>query len=319
MNIKFAKKLASLLLMVGMTGLSGHALAVENKILPPPIQVSPHVYAWIGPHGSPNQTNKGYRMNLCFVVGKDAVAVIETGYHEPMAREMLAHIAKITRAPVKYVINSNSQADRFLGSEYFRRQGATIIASAPEAVRMAEMGGLFAQINESAMGLKVGSIQIPNPPDRILTSDTELDLGGVRLKLHIMKAAHTPGPIVVHIPQDNIVYAGDVLYSGRLPGVIEGGNVQSWIQVFNQLRSFGNVKFIPGHGKPAQLAAFEFSTLGYLTLLHNHMTAAVKKGLDQQDAIATLDQSAFSKLENYPELAGRNASFAYRETEAASF
>ena len=54
-------------------------------------------------------------------------------------------------------------------------------------------------------------------------------------------------------------------------------------------------------------------------LLHAHMTKAVEQGKDQQDTMASLNQSRFSKLENYQELAGRNASFAYLEAEAEAF
>jgi glyoxylase-like metal-dependent hydrolase (beta-lactamase superfamily II) len=308
----------SALLFAGGLLISG-ATANAAGILPPPAKVSEHVYAWIGPHGGPSPQNKGFRMNLAFVVGNDAVAVIEAGYHEPMAREMLQHIARITKAPVKYVINSNSQPDRFLGSEYFRQQGATVIASAAEAKRMAEMGGIFAQVTEQALGIPAGSIRIPDPPDRILTAETTLDLGGVTLKLRPMAAAHTPGPLVVHVPEDKVVYAGDILYSGRLPAVIAGGNVKSWIGVFDTLKDYGNVTFVPGHGKPAPLSAFTFPTRDYLVLLHTHMTKALKQGKDQQDAMASLNQSRFSKLENYQDLAGRNASFAYLEAEAEAF
>jgi len=258
-------------------------------------------------------------MNMGFIVGKDAVAVIESGYHEPMVREMLRHIAKITPLPVKYVINTNSQPDRFLGNEHFRRQGAAIIASAAEAKRMAAMGGMFAQASERALGLKPGSILPPNPPDRILDGDAELDLGGLKLKLHQFGAAHTPGPLVVHVPKDHVVYGGDILYSERLPAVIDGGNIKSWIKVFDALKQFGDVTFVPGHGKPAKLLAFDFSTREYLVLLHTHMTKAVEEGKDQIDAMSSLDQRRFSKLENYMDLAGRNASFAYLEAEAGAF
>jgi glyoxylase-like metal-dependent hydrolase (beta-lactamase superfamily II) len=258
-------------------------------------------------------------MNLAFVVGKDAVAVIETGYHEPMGREMLQHIAKITRAPVKYVINSNSQPDRFLGNPYFRKQGATVVASAPEAKRMAAMGGMFAEVSERALGLAAGSIKVPGAPDRIVESPADIDLGRVTIKLYPFVAAHTPGPLVVHVPTDNVVYAGDILYSGRLPAVIDGGNIKTWIEAFEALRRFGNATFVPGHGKPAPLSAFEFSTHAYLTMLYGHMAKAIEQGEDQEDAMASLDQSRFSKLENYEDLAARNANFAYLQAEAESF
>ena len=130
-----------------------------GAILPTPTRVSGHVYAWIGPHGGPNPENKGFRMNMGFVVGKDAVAVIEAGYHKLMAREMLQHIAKVTPARVKYVINTNSQPEPFLGNEYFRHQGALVNASAAEAKRMAAMGRMFAEASEHALRLKSGVIQ----------------------------------------------------------------------------------------------------------------------------------------------------------------
>ena len=319
MKPNFSRQFSRLLFLCGAMLSVNFVSAAETPILPPPTRVSPHLYVWTGPHEAPNQQNQGFRMNMGFVVGRDAVAVIETGYHEPMAREMLAHIAKITKLPVKYVINTNSQADRFLGNEHFRRQGASIIASAAEAKRMAAMGGIFAQTIESALGLKPGGILIPNPPDRILEGDGEIDLGGLKLNLRQFGAAHTPGPLVVHIPKDKVVYGGDILYSERLPAVIDGGNVKSWIAVFDKLRGFGKVTFVPGHGKPAPLAAFEFPTRAYLSLLNKHMRRAMEQGMDQQDAIKTLDQSAFAKLENYSELAKRNASFAYLEAEVDSF
>jgi len=313
------KNLTFIWLYTVLSLFGAHAASAAGPILPAPTRVSEHLYAWIGPYGGPNQENQGFRMNLGFVVGKDAVAVIETGYYEPMVREMLAHIAKITKAPVKYVIKSNSQPDRFLGNEYFRRQGATIITTAAEAKRMAERAVMLAQVNESLLGVKPGSIEIPGPPDRILEGNTELDLGGVKIKLMQFGASHTPGPFVVHVPKDNVVYGGDILYSGRLPAVIDGGNVKSWIKTYDALKQFGNATFVPGHGEPAKLSAFEFSTRQYLVMLHDHMVKAVEQGKDQLDAMSSLDQSRFSKLENYEELYKRNASFAYLEAEAAAF
>ena len=319
MNYFITRQLTLLLLLCGALLLANLASAVEVRILPSPTRVTEHFYVWLAPHGGPSRDNKGFRMNMGFVVGKDAVAVIESGYHEPMAREMLAYIAQVTKAPVKYVINTNSQPDRFLGNEHFRSQGATIIASAAESKRMAEMGGMFAQATEFALGLKSGGIVIPNAPDRILDGNSELDLGGLKIKLLQFGAAHTPGPLVVHIPKDNVVYAGDILYSGRLPAVVDGGNVNSWIEVFDKLRTFGDVMFVPGHGRPAKLSAFEFSTRSYLTLLSRHMKRALEKGIGTQDAIKTLDQSTYAKLDDYESLAGRNASFAFLEAEVESF
>lgn len=306
-------------LFLGATVLFYLNTANAADILPAPTQVSPHVYAWIGPHGAPNTSNRGFRMNMAFVVGKDAVAVIETGYSEAMAKEMIKKIKAITNKPIKFAINSNSQPDRFLGNEVFRRHGAAIITSSAEAARMAEMGGMFAAGVESALKLPAGSVTIPAAPTRVITANDTVELGEVTLKLYQFGAAHTPSPLVVEVVQDKVVYGGDILYSGRLLATIEAGNVQSWIKVFDELRRFGDASFVPGHGKPAKLTAFEFPTRDYLVLLHSHMKKMLAENIDMIDAIDRLDQSKFAGLENYDELARRNAHTVYREAELESF
>ena len=311
------KKVVVLILLFGLNQM---VLAEEFKILPKPQKVSDHVYAWIGPHGGPNVKNKGYRMNMAFVIGAKSIAVLDSGFYPAMANEMIAHIKTISPLPIKYVINSNSQPDRFLGNDVFRKIGAEIITSQKEATRMDENGNNYAMMLEMRMKFKPENIKLPDQPTRIITQKTDLDLGGgIKITLHMYKAAHTPQPLIVHIPGDKIVYAGDILYSGRMLSVIEGSNIRQWIQTFEYLKRFTGATFIPGHGKPGPLSAFEKSTYQYLLLLDAHMTKMVAEEKGMQESILRLDQSSFSELENYKDLAGRNAHRAYLEAELAAF
>ena len=295
------------------------AHAAPAKILPPPQQVSAHVYAWIGPYGGPSKENRGYRMNMAFVIGEQAVAVIDTGHTEAIALEMLEHIARITKLPVKYAINSNSQPHRFMGNEVFRRQGARIIAQRGEAARMARLGDEFAATAQTTFELAIGSVRAPAPPDQIIDGDIQLDLGKLEIHLRHFGAAHTPAPLVVHIPADNVVYAGDILYGGRLLAVMPDSNVKAWIKTFDALAVFGDATFIPGHGAPGKLKTFEFPTRDYLHLLYDHMGKKIEAGADIQEAIDSLDQSRFKTLADFDSLAGRNASWTYLEREAEFF
>jgi glyoxylase-like metal-dependent hydrolase (beta-lactamase superfamily II) len=291
----------------------------RNNVLPAPQKLSEHVYAWIGPLDGPSKENQGYRMNMAFVVGNESVAVLETGYTEAMGEAMLAHIRKITGKPVKYAVNTNSQPDRFMGNPAFRRAGATIIAHKVSAERMAAQGANFASSIEQILELPAGSIKVPQAPDRVITDKTQLDLGGVTLILDNFGPAHTPAQLVAHIPEDNVVYTGDMLYAQRLLAINNEGNIKSWLAAFDRLKQFGNATFIPGHGQPGKLSDFDFPTRQYLDLLFSHMSKMVDEGVGLQDAIDSLDQSRFSKLANFDELAGRNASRAYLEREAAAF
>ena len=295
------------------------ASQTTTKILPAPKKISEHVYTWIGPLDGPSKKNSGYRMNLAFVVGEKAVAVIDTGYTETMAKEMLEHIRTITDKPVKYAINSNSQPDRFMGNPVFRQVGATILSCKKSADRMAAESSNFADAIERILELPKGTVKIPGAPDQIINEETQLDLGGVSIKLKNYGASHTPGSLAVEIPADRIVYAGDILYAQRLLAVRADGNIKSWISVFDQLKHYGKATFIPGHGQPGPLKDFDFPTRQYLDMLLTHMDKMIDQGVDAQDAISKLDQSRFSKLANYEGLYGRNANLAYLEREQAAF
>lgn len=314
-------KRIGIVLFIWLLALS-RGYAAEFKIMPKPQKISEHVYAWIGPHGGPDVQNKGYRMNLAFVVGKEAIAVLDSGFYPAMAQEMLGRIREISSLPIRYVINSNSRPDRYFGNDVFAQMGAKIIAHENEIAYMREVMNNHALFIESSMKFKVDTIKIPALPNMPIKDKIELDLGGnVFLKISSYKSAHTPAPLVVHVPGDKLVYAGDILYSGRLLAAVPGGNIRQWIETFDYLRGFGDVTFIPGHGKPGGLQTFEKSTYSYLKLLDKYMTQMVSDGVDMNDAIKKIRpyQEPYRYLENFVQLAGRNAQRAYQEAELASF
>jgi len=279
------KSLVITLPFLAVTWFTISVAAQAAAIMPVPKKLSDHSYAWIGPYDPPNKTNQGFRMNLGFVVGSKAVAIIDSGYTPAMAREMVRHIKSITKLPIKYVINTNSQPHRFFGNSVFKKD----------------------------------SIKIPALPEKGITSKQSFNLGGVTIQLIPMAANHTPASLIVDVVEDNIIYTGDVLYGGRLLAVLPESNTKSWLKSFDSLKKYGNVTYVPGHGQPGNLDSFKRPTRDYLQLLYSHMSKAVENGVDLQDAINTLDQKQFADLVNYKEISGRNASWAYLEREKASF
>ncbi len=293
--------------------------AAAEGPLPAPVQVSEHAWAWIGPYGAPSRENQGYRMNLGFVVGSEAVAVIDTGYGDPMAKAMLAQIAKVTDRPVRYAINTNSQPHRVLGNAVLRAAGAEIIAGAPAVPRIAGQGAEMAAAAEAVLGLEPGGITPPGQPERPIDATTELVLGGVTLRVIPVGTAHTEGSLVVEVVEDRLVFAGDVLYGGRLLAVLPVSRTDGWITAFEGLKAFGEARFVPGHGEVGALAEFEQPTYAYLRTLKAHMDEAVEAGTGLQEAIGSLDQSPWADLADFDALAGRNAHQTYLEREAAAF
>lgn len=290
--------------------------------LPKPSKISPSVWVWIGPYEAPSQTNRGYRMNLGFVVGTQAVAVIDSGYSPDMATEMLSRIREITPLPVRYVINTNSQSHRFMGNEVFRQAGAEIIVASEAVTRMENEGAEFAATVARTLGLKESTIQPPQLPHRKIekAGHLTLDLGGdTRLVVRDFGRAHTRGSLVVEVPSEQTVFAGDILYGGRLLAVLPDSHTVQWAAAYDALRGLKAKRFVPGHGEVGPLKQFEFPTYRYLVSLRAHMDNGVKAGRDADAAIKGFDSAPWKKLANFDELAGRNASLTFLEAEAEGF
>jgi glyoxylase-like metal-dependent hydrolase (beta-lactamase superfamily II) len=300
--------------------LAQSAWPVRADVLPAPRQVSTHAWAWVGPYDPPSRENSGFRMNLGFVVGTTAVAVIDSGYSQQMAEEMLRRIRKLTLLPLRHVVNTNSQPHRFFGNEVFRRVGARVVAGREAAERMARDGAMMAGAAAGILGL--AKLPVPDAPERLLGpgESASLDLGGgVVLTVRHVGTAHTKGSLIVEVSPDRIVYAGDVLYGGRLPALVADGGVKGWLAAYDLLRETNGKLFVPGHGEPGPLSDFNQPTRIYLEQLKRHMDDAVKKGVDIETAKAGFDASAWGSLANFKELSGRNAYQAYQESEAENF
>lgn len=288
-------------------------------VLPAPRQVSPHAWAWIGPYDGPSRANRGFRMNLGFVVGQDAVAVIDSGYSPEMAESMLRQIRARTALPVRHVINTDSQPHRFFGNDVFRQAGARILAGREAAERMARDGATMAGAAAGILG--VAEWRVPAAPEQLLGAgeSVDLDLGDVVLRVRHAGTAHTRGSLVVEVRPDRVVFAGDILYGGRLAALIPDGSVKGWLAAYESLRSADAAVFVPGHGQPGPLADFDHPTRDYLARLKRHMDEAVKKGTDIESAKAAFDATPWKSLANFNELNGRNAYQAYQESETEGF
>ena len=132
-------------------------------------------------------------------------------------------------------------------------------------------------------------------------------------------AAHTAGSTIVEGVEDKVIYAGDVLYGGRLLAILPVSRVDEWITAFDKLRVFDDGIFIPGHGEPDKLGEFDDSTYKYPTALKTHMKKTIEQGVELQQAIGSLDQSAWQDLADFDALAGRNAHQTFLEREVAAF
>ncbi|GAO36246.1 hypothetical protein SCT_1648 [Sulfuricella sp. T08] len=279
-----------------------------------PVRVAPDVYAFIGDTGMRTADNEGMNANTGFIVTGEGVVVIDSGPTWKVAKEIHRAIKTVTRQPVKIVVNTGDQDHRWLGNGYFKSIGAEIVAARPALADMQTRGemqldGLRQTLDKKVVGTR------PVYPDRFFDQSETLRLGGQKIQLLYFHGGHTPGDSVVWLPKQNVLFAGDMIYVDRLLGVLPFSSATGWLASFEMMEKLKSKTIIPGHGQVCDLARARRETGDYLRLLILHMQQAVDKGIALQDAIDSLDQSAFSHLINFDLLKGGNASRVYLEIE----
>jgi glyoxylase-like metal-dependent hydrolase (beta-lactamase superfamily II) len=278
-------------------------------------QVAPGIYAYIGDTGLRTYANEGMNGNAGFIVTEAGVVVVDSGSSYQVAQKIHAAIRQVTQKPVKYVINTGGQDHRWLGNGYFKAQGAEIIAHTKAVADMAERGGM--QMNGLKGELKekfAGTEAVL--PTRTFEQELRLDLGGRDIRILHFQPAHTPGDSVVWLPGESVLFSGDIVFVDRLLGVLPFSSTSGWLASFDAMSNLLPRLIVPGHGEICGLAKAKRETGDYLRLLLDHMVKSVNQGKDLQQAIDSLDQSAYANLPNYDLLKGGNASRVYLEAES---
>jgi glyoxylase-like metal-dependent hydrolase (beta-lactamase superfamily II) len=292
------------------------ALSARADYPPKAEKVVDNVYALIGPLGQRSADNDGLNANFGFVVTPQGVILIDSGASRLGAEKIAAAIARVTRQPVRWVVNTGSQDHRWLGNDYFAGQGAEVIALARTAATQAEyaaqhMAGLTRFLGERMQGTQ------PLPAPKTLAGDSaRLELGGETLELAYTNA-HFPGDAWVWLPKQRVMFSGDLVFVDRLLGVLPWSNVKHSQQAFHAMAALKPVRIVPGHGRVCDLAQAQRETGDYYDFLAGKVGAAAQ---DMEPMDATLDRYAdlpeFRHLENYGDLHRANMNRAFVEFES---
>lgn len=279
-----------------------------------PIEVADGVWSSIGATQPPTYENSGHNNNLSFVIGDNGVLVVNGGAAYVLAKALHDEIRQITDKPVIYVVNENAQGHAMLGNNYWKEQGATLIAQEDAAETWKEeawdiLERMKGYNKDKAKGTEVVMI------DETFADRLQLDLGNLSVELINFGPAHSPGDISVWIPERNVIIAGDMAFHVRLLPIFEETVTADWIESFDAFADFAkDAIIIPGHGGPTDLATVDRYTRGYLLYLREKVGALLEEGGTLNEAYE-VDQSPYSDLDTFEFLAKRNAGAVYVEME----
>lgn len=292
--------------------------AAHAELTLKPQAVAPNVYAIVGDLGAQSYANEGLNNNLGFIVTDAGVVVVNSGPSVRVAKALHAAIARTTAQPIKWVINSNAQPHYWLGNGYFQSRKIPILAHKDAAARMRQDGAAQLEtmrrlLKEKAQGTALAY------PTQVFEERHEIALGAVTLSALYFGLAHTPGDIVVWLPQQRIAFAGDIVFTQRLLAALPIGDSGNWLTAFDRLAQLDPRLIVPGHGQPTELAHARRDTRDYLAYLREEIKARIARGESLDDAVQGVDQSRFKALVNFEGLAKRNANQIYLELERDSF
>lgn len=270
------------------------------------VRVSDKIYALTGDLGQRSPQNLGHNMTSGFIVADDGVIVIDTGGSRANAEAIHAAIRKVTDKKIIYAISTGGQDHRWFGNDYFRRQGAKIIASASAAKDMRDRGAEQVERIKPLLGEKFSGTELVYP-DITFTQRMTLPVKSITIELIHTGGAHTPGDLLVWLPQSSLVFAGDTVFAERMLGILPG-SAGRWIKSLEYLRDTLNPRVVvPGHGKATDMKQALRDSYDYLVFLRSAVSKRFADGaFDPVEASQNLDQSRFSYLKNYEDLGLRS-------------
>jgi glyoxylase-like metal-dependent hydrolase (beta-lactamase superfamily II) len=142
-----------------------------------------------------------------------------------------------------------------------------------------------------------------------------IDMGDMHIEVLHLGPAHSPGDISVWLPEQRFIIAGDIAFHERMLPVFHDTDTAAWIETWeNAFEPLGALYVIPGHGHPTNMAQVRRYTHDYLVDLRTTIGAHIAAGGSLADAYY-VDQSAWSRLDTYEELATKNAGRVYEAME----
>ena len=277
-------------------------------------QVSPCCYALVGETEQRSSQNLANNATFGLIRTDAGLVLIDPGGSEKGAAELHRAIAGISPQPVVLVINTGGQDHRWLGNHYWKARGAQVIASESAVQDQRQRMDQQLEALQRLVGPEGMDGTRPEFADRSFARKLDLELGGVQILLRHAGAAHTPGDSYVWLPQEQVLFSGDIVYHDRLLGVGTQSDSASWLSVFGEIEALNPAVVVPGHGRAGPMTQSVRETGDYLRLLRQRVGEFIQQG-GTLDEISKVDQSDFKQLAVFEQIAGRNAHRVFQEME----
>jgi quinoprotein relay system zinc metallohydrolase 2 len=280
----------------------------------PTREIADGIHVYQAPYALAQPANEGATGNLGFIIGRDAVAVIDTGGSFRAGRRLLAAVRVKTNLPIRYVVNTHGHPDHVLGNAAFEEQGARFVGHHKLARALGARAETYLDAARRELGETAFARTIIVLPDLPVDSVLSLDLGDRRIDLEAHPTAHTDNDLTVFDHRTGTWFLGDLLFMEHVPAL--DGRLKGWLALMDRARQRSVTRAVPGHGPasaswPDAMAPQE----RYLRKLEAGIREALAAGRSMSEVssgIGLSEQSAWALFESFH---ARNSVAAYKELE----
>jgi cyclase len=251
------------------------------------VELAPGVYAYLQADGGFCISNAG------LITGSAGSVAVDALFLPRMTRAFLAEAARATAAPITTLINTHHHLDHTLGNHAFADR--TIIGHALTRTEMQRVGRPFDRILAQAPHF---APELPADVPLVLPTLTYTD----RLTLYVndrevqlihVPTAHTIDDTLVYLPEERILFAGDVAFFYVTPLAFEG-SVLGWLDALAAIATLDVERIVPGHGPVGTLADLALLR-GYFELLRDQARRLYDAGVPAQQAALAIDLGPYAR------------------------
>ena len=276
------------------------------------VQAAPGDFVRVGATDEATAANLDGIANIGFIVGHDSVAVIDPGGSLADGDRLRASIHAATSLPIRYVIMTHAHPDHVFGAAAFLPDHPVFVGHWRLPAALANRGAydharLAGILGEAATGMPVA-------PTLLVHDTLSLDLGGRLLRVEAFPPAHTDTDLVVLDTVSRILWAGDLLFVGRVPAL--DGSITGWLKALTALQALPADHAIPGHG-PAMVPWPDGAKdeKRYLERLVKDIRAGLAAGEDIDKIAASAGQSERDRWALFDSYNGHNVIVATKELQ----